>query len=96
MKKLLVLGALLLGFQAAQAGIFGDSPKKYENTICFSYSAGDNAVFDDVELNGRIISSNNANCKNKSIAIMNKEGWRVVQVITGLNRIGVLFEREID
>lgn len=96
MKKLLIVGALLLGFQAAQAGIFGDSPKKYENTICFSSSAGDDVVFNDVKLNGTIIFSNNANCKDKSIVMMNKEGWRVVQVITGLNRIGVLFEREID
>ncbi len=88
MKKLLALGALLLGFQAAQAGIFGDSPKKYENTICFSVLIGDFAKF----------SGGGLKCKDKTIGDMNKEGWRVVQVIMGLSggSIGVLFEREID
>lgn len=33
-------------------------------------------------------------CDKKSIIEMNKEGWRVVQIVTGLRQIGVLFECE--
>lgn len=91
MKKLLALGALLLGFQAAQAGIFGDSPKKYENIMCFIYAIGDDVKFPK--------DKGNPKCADKTISDMNKEGWRVAQVVTGLSvyiGIGVLFEREMD
>lgn len=56
---------------------------RYEGTICFSYLAGDTQ-----ELDG-------GKCDKKTTNQMYEEGWRLVQVITGLSKMGFLFERPI-
>lgn len=69
-----------------------------EQTICYSqedsgskYSAGRPIYLavlgDDAVLNG-------GKCNGVKLADMNKKGWRLVQVVTGLNNsFGMVFEK---
>ncbi len=67
--------------------------KKIEQTICFSKSScSDRYAYavlgNDVNLCG-------GKCQGKTLAQMNKEGWKLTQVITGLqSSFGMLFTRE--
>lgn len=69
-----------------------------EQTICFSqkdsgaeYSPGRPVLLaslgDDTTLNG-------GKCEGGKLSDMNKKGWRLVQVVTGLNNsFGMVFEK---
>ena len=88
MKKfILVLGLLTSSVYA----------KKIEQTICFAQEdtgqkIGGRAFYmaslgDNVTLNG-------GKCQGKTLIQMNKKGWKVIQVVTGLNRsFGMVMEK---
>lgn len=88
MKKVLLAGMIL-----ASVSSYG-----VEQTICFSqkassveYSPG-NPVYlatlgDDATLNG-------GKCEGAKLSDMNKKGWRLIQVVTGLqSSFGMVFEK---
>jgi len=91
MKKL-ILGVITIGLLSSTV-----YAKKIEQTICFSQedtgqTIGGKAFYmaslgDQVTLNG-------GKCKGKTLIKMNKNGWKLVQVVTGLNRsFGMVLEK---
>ena len=87
MKKL-VLGLITIGLLSS-AGY----AKKIEQTICFSKEPlGDRfwqaSLGDGVKLYG-------GKCQKKTLPEMNKQGWKVIQVVTGLNSaFGMVMTKE--
>ena len=91
MKKF-ILGLAVLGLLVSSA-----HAKKIEQTICFSQKdsgskIGGNTYYlaslgDKVTLNG-------GKCQGKTLLQMNKKGWKVIQVVTGLNQsFGMVMEK---
>jgi hypothetical protein len=85
MKKHLLIVAILL---ATTSSVFA-----VEQTICFSQKAiRDTGVFlatlgDDATLYG-------GKCEGVTLPEMNKKGWKLVQVVTGLqSSFGMVFEK---
>lgn len=72
-------------YEQSKVGTYRDSVKNlHEGTICFSP-----IISDTQKLRG-------GKCENRTTEQMYADGWRLVQVITGLNsEIGFLFERPI-
>ena len=87
MKKIIV--SMAVGLVLISTLSFG---KSIEQTICFSQ---DESTFfarlgDGVILNGK-------KCKGKTLPQMNRAGWRLIQVIGGLNKsFGMVFEKIED
>lgn len=87
--------------QSGDASKTEDSTKEgqaLEQTICFSQQStdllvGGNKVYygalgDDVTLNG-------GQCNGAKLADMNKKGWRLVQVVSGMDQsFGMVFEKQ--
>lgn len=89
MKKTLLVGLLLVSV----------SSYAVEQTICFSqedtgrtYGTGGGKIYlaslgDDATLNG-------GKCGGSTLPEMNKKGWRLIQVVTGLNSsFGMVLEK---
>lgn len=69
-----------------------DAKIKYENTVCFSKSDCDNEFSYGVL--GDNIKLCSGECNGKTISQMNAEGWRLIQVVNGLqSSFGMVFER---
>ncbi len=70
-----------------------------EQTICFSqeYTGSSSQVFPNgipVAKLGDNVSLHGGKCDGRKLADMNKEGWRLVTVVTGLqSSFGMVFER---
>ncbi len=88
MKKRLVLGLVFLGLLSSSA-----YAKKGEQTICFSKSSCSDkyaygSLGDNVNLCG-------GKCQGKKLPEMNKAGWKLIQVVGGLNSsFGMVFTKE--
>lgn len=85
LKSVALTGILTLAANAAAV----------EQSICFSqemtnsgkYRFGIAKLGDDITLNGGF-------CQGKTLPQMNKEGWKVIQVVTGLNQsFGMVMEK---
>jgi hypothetical protein len=64
-----------------------------EQTICFSQAYAPSSSFNYAQL-GEDISLNNGSCQGKTLLQMNQEGWRLIQVVTGLNNsFGMILEK---
>ncbi len=88
MKKFFVGMGLISGILVSNI-----SAKQIEQTICFSRTMcgsqfGAGVLGDDVKLCG-------GECQGKTLGQMNKEGWKLNQVVNGLSMsFGMLFTRE--
>ena len=88
MKKFLVSAVLIGGFLVSNA-----NAKHIEQTICFSKSDCNNAfspgvLGDDVKLCG-------GKCQGRTLGEMNKAGWKLIQVVNGLeSAFGMVFIKE--
>jgi hypothetical protein len=86
--KILFLGIVTIGLLSSAV-----HAKKIEQTICFSREPlGDRfwqaSLGDGVKLYG-------GKCQKKTLPEMNKKGWKVIQVVTGLNNsFGMVMTRE--
>jgi len=66
--------------------------KKIKQTLCFSQKKYSTFFLASL---GNDVSLNGGECKGINLSEMNKKGWRLVQVITGLDSsFGMLFEKE--
>jgi len=88
MKKFFVSAALIGGFLVS-----GAYAKRIEQTICFSASkcqglGAYGVLGDGVKLCG-------GKCQGKTLAQMNKAGWKLIQVVNGLeSAFGMVFIKE--
>lgn len=86
MKKIIILTGCLLIYSSTLYG------KKIEQTICFSQTSC--VKFPIAEL-GNNVQLCGGKCQGRSIIQMNKKGWKVVQIISGLsNSFGILLEKK--
>lgn len=87
MKKL-VLGIVTLGLLTTSL-----YAKKVEQTICFSQSScSDRYAYGTL---GENVGLCGGQCQGKTLPQMNKEGWKLIQVINGLNSsFGMVFTKE--
>jgi len=91
MKKL-ILWLTMLGLLTSSA-----YAKKVEQTICFSQKdsgeiIGGNPYY--LASLGDKVSLNGGKCQGKTLLQMNKKGWKVIQVVTGLNQsFGMILEK---
>jgi hypothetical protein len=76
-----------------QNSVNSNTKHSVEQTICFSQAYAPSSSFNYASL-GEDISLNNGSCQGKTLLQMNQEGWRLIQVVTGLNNaFGMVFER---
>ena len=94
MKKI-ILGIVVLGLLSTTV-----YSKKIEQTICFSikYSGKRTQYFPKgvpiAEL-GDSIKLYGGKCRGRSLPEMNKNGWKLIQVVTGLNSsFGMVLTKE--
>ena len=98
-KTITALCLATLTFAAAPSASATNSVKKIEQTICFSkeFSPNKSSYFpngvplatlgDDVKLYG-------GKCNEKTLPELNKEGWRLIQVVAGLqSSFGMVLEK---
>ena len=87
MKKV-ILGTIVLGLFSTTM-----YAKKVEQTICFSKSSCTDKYAYGTFGNGTSLCG--GKCKGKTLPQMNKEGWKLMQIIGGLQRsFGMLFIKE--
>ncbi len=87
----LMLGVLTVGF-LSNIGY----AKNVEQTICFSQD--ENTLSSGTKYHsatlGDNVTLNGGKCQGKTLPQMNKKDWKVIQVVTGLNRaFGMVMER---
>ena len=87
MKKILFSSVLIGGFLVGNV-----YAKKIEQTICFSSSKctgiGYGVLGDNVKLCG-------GKCHGRTLSEMNKAGWKLTQVVSGLSQsFGMVFTKE--
>lgn len=84
--------SLLLSILASSNVSATDAEAKYENTVCFSQ--GDCNKKYSYGVLGDKVKLCSGKCNGKTISQMNAEGWRLIQVVNGLqNSFGIVFER---
>ncbi len=86
MKKQIFTAILALGISITVQA------KEVEQTICFSYDGKPSlrmaTLGDGILLSG-------GRCQGKNLYQMNKEGWKLIQVVSGLDRaFGMVFIKE--
>lgn len=87
MKKV-ILGTVVLGLLSTTV-----YAKNIKQTICFSKSSctekyAYGSLGEDTNLCG-------GQCQGKTLPEMNKEGWKLIQVVSGLNQsFGMVFTKE--
>lgn len=61
----------------------GNSPKKIQQTICFSWVIGDKSKLEAGQ------------CEGKTVSEMNSQGWQLTNIVTGLtgNNFGFIFTK---
>ena len=88
MKKILISATLIGGFLISNV-----YAKKIEQTICFSSTTIEGvlhvgALGDNIKLSG-------GKCNGKTLAEMNKAGWKLTQVVYGVQKaFGMVFTKE--
>lgn len=93
MKKV-ILGVIVAGLLSATA-----SAKNIEQTICFSkeYTGNKSKYFPNgvpVAQLGDAVKLLGGKCQGRSLPEMNKAGWKLIQVVTGLNAsFGMVLEK---
>jgi len=91
MKKL-ILGIIVIGLLSSVV-----SAKTVQQTICFSQedtgqTIGNRKFY--IASLGDKVTLNGGKCKGKSLLQMNKKGWKLIQVVTGLNQsFGMVLEK---
>ena len=87
MKKI-ILGAIVLGLFTTTG-----YAKKVEQTICFSKSDCSNRYSPGSV--GDTVNLCSGKCQGKTLQQMNKEGWKLTEVIGGLSSsFGMVFTKE--
>ena len=87
MKKV-ILGAIVLGLLSTTV-----YAKKIEQTICFSKASCTERYA--VAMIGDNVKICSGKCNGKTLAEMNKDGWKLTEVIGNLNMaFGMVFTRE--
>jgi len=89
-KKVIVSGLVLFGLLGCESNV--------EQTICFSQEKIQHQDYSDKYYHeatlGDDITLNGGSCQGKTLLQMNQEGWRLIQVVTGLNKsFGMILEK---
>jgi len=91
LKKLIATSILVLGLTLSSQA------KEIEQTICFSQSEPKGSGSYKIRLAelGDNVSLNGGKCQGRLLYEMNKDGWTLIQVVTGLNSsFGMVFTKE--